>query len=78
MAGIVPISEAAEHPHIVARGIFVEQRRRAARPRPALLAHRGHPLPAARRAGAHTREALAAWGVDDVDGLIQSGAATQA
>jgi alpha-methylacyl-CoA racemase len=28
--------------------------------------------------GAHTREALAAWGVADVDALIDSGAAVQA
>jgi alpha-methylacyl-CoA racemase len=29
-------------------------------------------------AGANTREALAAWGVADVDALIESGAAVQA
>jgi alpha-methylacyl-CoA racemase len=29
-------------------------------------------------AGAHTRDALAAWGVQDVEELIESGAAVQA
>jgi alpha-methylacyl-CoA racemase len=29
------------------------------------------------RPGAHTREALVAWGIDDVDELIASGAAVQ-
>ena len=28
--------------------------------------------------GEHTREALTAWGIDDVDALIAGGAATQA
>jgi alpha-methylacyl-CoA racemase len=28
--------------------------------------------------GAHTREALVAWGVSDVDALLESGAAVQA
>ena len=28
--------------------------------------------------GEHTREALTAWGIDDVDALIADGAATQA
>ena len=74
------MSEAGDHPHLVARGIFVERdgitpagagaavqpdarcRGDAARPRP----------------GADTREALAAWGVADVDALLESGAAVQA
>jgi len=34
-------------------------------------------LPPAPGAGAHTREALAAWGIEDVDKLIESGAAVQ-
>ena len=33
--------------------------------------------PPAPGAGAHTREALEAWGVKDVDGLIERGAAVQ-
>jgi alpha-methylacyl-CoA racemase len=35
-------------------------------------------LPPAPAPGAHTREALAAWGIADVDALIESGAAVQA
>jgi alpha-methylacyl-CoA racemase len=34
-------------------------------------------MPPAPQAGANTREALAAWGVGDVDGLIERGAAVQ-
>ena len=30
------------------------------------------------RPGEHTREALAAWGIDDVDALLAAGAAVQA
>jgi alpha-methylacyl-CoA racemase len=68
-----------EHPHLKARGTFVE--------------HGGHlqPAPAPRfsrteatlttgpsAVGADTREALEAWGVENVDKLIESGAAEQA
>jgi len=35
-------------------------------------------LPPSEKAGIHTREALTAWGVGDVDGLIERGAAVQA
>jgi alpha-methylacyl-CoA racemase len=79
VAGILPLTEAAEHPHMKARGTLVQ--------------HDGYlqPAPAPRfsrtgatigrraeSAGDSTREALAAWGVDDVDALIASGAAVQA
>ena len=79
VAGIIPLSEAGEHPHLKARGTLVQ--------------HDGHlqPAPAPRfsrtgatigrvaeSAGDSTREALAAWGVADVDGLLESGAAVQA
>jgi alpha-methylacyl-CoA racemase len=70
---------AADHPHLVARGTFVESdgvRQPAPAPRfsrtPTEL---GRP-PA--RAGQHTREALADWGVSDIDTLLASGAAVQA
>ena len=67
------------HPHLVARGTFVE-RDGIGQPAPAPRFSRteasismspGGP-------GKQTRAALAAWGVEDVDGLIASGAATQA
>jgi alpha-methylacyl-CoA racemase len=66
------------HPHLEARGVFAE--------------HDGvrQPVPAPRfsrtptslgtppsRPGRHTREALADWGIEDVDALIASGAAVQ-
>ena len=78
VAPILPLSEAVNHPHVAARGVFVE--------------HEGHvqPAPAPRfsrttatlttgpsRPGADTKAALEAWGIDDVDGLIASGAAAQ-
>jgi alpha-methylacyl-CoA racemase len=78
VAPILPLSEAVTHPHIAARGVFVE--------------HDGHiqPAPAPRfsrtgatlttgpsRPGSDTKAALEAWGIGDVDGLIASGAAAQ-
>jgi alpha-methylacyl-CoA racemase len=78
VAPILPLTEAVNHPHIEARGVFVE--------------HEGHvqPAPAPRfsrteaslttgpsRPGADTKAALEAWGITDVDGLIASGAAAQ-
>jgi alpha-methylacyl-CoA racemase len=79
VAPVLPLSEAATHPHLVARGTFVE------------LEGISQPAPAPRFSrtpgavgmppggpGAHTREALAAWGATDVDALLESGAAVQA
>ncbi|WP_328323242.1 CoA transferase [Kribbella sp. NBC_00382] len=70
---------AADHPHLVARGTFVDHdgvRQPAPAPRfsrtPTQL---GQP-PA--RAGQHTREALADWGIADIEALLGSGAAVQA
>jgi alpha-methylacyl-CoA racemase len=72
------LTEAINHPHIAARGVFVE--------------HEGHiqPAPAPRfsrteatlttgpsRPGGDTKAALEAWGITDVDALIASGAAAQ-
>ncbi|HVK28128.1 MAG TPA: CaiB/BaiF CoA-transferase family protein [Nocardioides sp.] len=79
VAPILKISEAKDHPHIKAREIFVEHEG-IVQPQPAprfsrttaTLSH-----PPAPGAGAHTREALEAWGVKDVDGLIERGAAVQ-
>jgi alpha-methylacyl-CoA racemase len=79
VAPVVPLSEAPHHPHLAARGTFVE-RDGVTQPAPAPRFSRtgaslGAPpaLP-----GEHTREALAAWGIDDVDALLADGAATQA
>lgn len=79
VAPILKISEAPEHPHIKGREVFVEHEG-IVQPQPAprfsrtsaTLSH-----PPAPGAGAHTREALEAWGVADVDGLLERGAAVQ-
>jgi alpha-methylacyl-CoA racemase len=75
---VLPTTEAARHPHLQARGVYVE--------------HAGllQPAPAPRfsrtqaslgagpsRPGGGTREVLEAWGVGDVEGLLETGAAVQ-
>src|SRR4051812_25989084 len=80
VAGVLPLAEAAGHPHLKARETFVE-RDDVLQPAPAPRFSRtaaGLGLPPAGVAGEHTREALTAWGVADVDGLIATGAAVQA
>ena len=79
VAPVLPLSEAARHPHLAARATYVD---------PGGLLQ---PAPAPRfsrteatlstgpsTAGGGTREALEAWGIEDVDALIASGAAFQA
>jgi alpha-methylacyl-CoA racemase len=76
---VLPLTEAAEHPHLAARGTYVDHAGvlqpapapRFSRTRPTLTT--GPSVP-----GGQTREALTAWGIDDVDALISSGAAVQA
>jgi len=80
VAPVLPLSQAVHHPHVAAREVYVD-RDGGPEPAPAPRFSRtpatlGAPPPA--RAGEHTREALAAWGIDDLDGLIASGAAVQA
>lgn len=80
VAPILTLTEAKDHPHIKAREIFVEHEG-VLQPQPApRFSRTGATLshPPAPGAGAHTREALAAWGVEDVDGLIERGVAVQA
>jgi alpha-methylacyl-CoA racemase len=76
---VLPLSEAAHHPHLVARGTLVE-RDGVLQPAPAPRFSRtpaelgdGPSLP-----GRDTRRALEAWGVTGVDALLASGAAVQA
>jgi alpha-methylacyl-CoA racemase len=79
VAGIIPFTEAIEHPHLVARGTFVE-RDGMVQPVPAPRFSRTEPsltLPPSKAAGEHTREALTAWGIGNVDDLIESGVAVQ-
>jgi len=80
VAGIVPISEAVHHPHLVARETFVEHEG-IVQPQPAPRFSRTQAtlgLPPSAIAGQHTREALTAWGIADVEGLIERGVAVQA
>ncbi|WGX96980.1 CaiB/BaiF CoA-transferase family protein [Nocardioides sp. L-11A] len=79
VAPVLRMSEAPEHPHIKGREVFVEHEG-IVQPQPAPRFSRTRATlshPPAAGAGAHTREALAAWGVQDVDGLIERGAAVQ-
>jgi len=79
VAPILPMSEAVDHPHLKDRGTFVDKDG-LVQPAPAPRFSRTEAtldLPPASAPGAHTREALTAWGIEDVDALIESGAAVQ-
>ncbi len=74
VAPVLSLEESARHPQLVARGTFVEHGG-AVQPAPAPRFSR---TPAAlstppTRPGQHTREALLAWGVADVDRLLADG-----
>ncbi len=79
VAPIVTMGEAYEHPHLSARGTFVES---GGMTQPAPAPRFSRTVSSITMApggpGAHTREALAAWGVTDVETLIDAGAAFQA
>ncbi|MCW2757690.1 MAG: fldA 1 [Nocardioidaceae bacterium] len=79
VAGIIPLSAAPEHPHLRARGTFVTKDD-VVQPAPAPRFSRTEATLGAGPAvpGANTREALAAWGIDDVDVLVADGVAVQA
>jgi alpha-methylacyl-CoA racemase len=78
VAPVLPLTEAAEHPHLKARGTYLD-RDGVLQPAPAPRFSRTEATlttgPSA--PGGQTREALTAWGVADVDALIDSGAAVQ-
>ena len=79
VAPILPLKDAFTHPHIAAREIFVDKDG-ITQPAPAPRFSRTAPTLTTGPdvAGQHTREALEAWGVADVDGLIADGVAVQA
>ncbi|MFG1623636.1 CaiB/BaiF CoA transferase family protein [Kribbella sp. NPDC049227] len=76
VAPVLPL--AAEHPHLVARGTFMDHDGiRQAAPAPRFS---GTPTSLGRppaRPGQHTRDALAEWGITDIDELLETGAAVQ-
>jgi alpha-methylacyl-CoA racemase len=79
-APVLRMDEAAEHPHNVARQVFVEvdgTRQPAPAPRFSRTMPQLSQLPA--RRGEHTRAVLLDWGLDEdrVDRLIAAGQATQ-
>ena len=78
-APVLTMSEAAQHPHNVARGTFVDvngQIQPAPAPRFSRTSAEIGRAPA--HPGQHTVEVLTEWGVQNVDGLLASGAAKQA
>ena len=78
VAPVLRLTEAFDHPHLVARRTFVEHDG-TTQPAPAPRFSRTAPTlstPPPAVAGQDTREALAAWGLD-ADALIRSGAAVQ-
>jgi alpha-methylacyl-CoA racemase len=78
VAPVLPMTEAARHPHLAARGTYVE-RDDVLQPAPAPRFSRTEATltTGPTDPGAQTREALTAWGVADVDALLESGAAVQ-
>jgi alpha-methylacyl-CoA racemase len=80
VAPVLPLTEAFDHPHLVSRETFVE-RDGMTQPAPAPRFSRTSPTlttPPPAAVGQDTREALAAWGIGDVDRLLASGAVVQA
>jgi alpha-methylacyl-CoA racemase len=80
VAPVLPMTEAFGHPHLTARETYV-QRDGVHQPAPAPRFSRTTPsltTPPPARPGQHTGEALRAWGIADVEGLVASGAAVQA
>jgi alpha-methylacyl-CoA racemase len=77
-APVLPLTEAARHPHLRARGTYVE-RDGILQPAPAPRFSRTEATltTGPTVAGGQSREALAAWGVDNVEELVEAGAVIQ-
>ena len=73
-APVLTMSEAAEHPHNVARNTFIEIAG-AVQPAPAPRFSRTTvQMPdAPAHAGSHSREVLAKWGIKNIDDLLARG-----
>jgi alpha-methylacyl-CoA racemase len=79
VAPVVPIDEAAAHPHNVARGTYVEHEGLVQpAPAPRFSETPANLTTAPVKAGTNTAEALAAWGINDIDSLLADGVAVQA
>ena len=80
-APVLTMAEAAQHPHNVERGTFIEVAG-ITQPRPAPRFSRTEPVvvSAPAHAGQHSREVLADWGItaDRIEALIASGAVADA
>jgi alpha-methylacyl-CoA racemase len=79
VAPVLTFTEAAKSPHLAARGTYVEHHG-VVQPAPAPRFSRtptGLGEPPAKVGGEHSRAALAEWGVDDVDALIEAGVVVQ-
>ncbi|QCX26207.1 CaiB/BaiF CoA transferase family protein [Nocardioides jishulii] len=78
VAPVLTVAEAAAHPHVAARGTYVEHGG-VLQPAPAPRFSRTEATLTSTPAelGADTRAALRAWGIEDVDALIEGGAAVQ-
>jgi alpha-methylacyl-CoA racemase len=80
VAPVLTMSEAVHYPHLARRAVFVD-RDGLVQPAPAPRFSRTPGqlgLAPARRPGAGTRDALAAWGVTNVEELLATGVAVQA
>ena len=79
VAPVLPLSEAAQHPHLRAREVYVE-RDGLLQPAPAPRFSRTSPSLSTgpSRPGDGTRAVLEAWGVSDVEGLLSTGAVVEA
>jgi alpha-methylacyl-CoA racemase len=79
VAPVLPLSEAAQHPHMAAREVYVE-RDGVLQPAPAPRFSRTRPTLSTgpSRPGDGTRAVLEAWGVSGVEELLASGAVVQA
>jgi alpha-methylacyl-CoA racemase len=78
-APVLPLTEAAQHPHLQARGTYVDRDGHLQpAPAPRFSRTRATLTTGPSVAGGQSLEALAAWGVADVDVLIESGAVVQA
>jgi len=78
VAPVLGLKEAADHPHLAARGTFIDVndvRQPAPAPRFSRTPSTVQRPPC--EPGEHTREALSDWGVSDVDGLVESRAVVQ-